>query len=78
MLEVSTTCITPEIVLKSSGHVDKFTDLLVTDTKTKEPFRADKIIIEILEQRINSKNTKPEEISIYKNIINTIDSFKQD
>ena len=23
------TCLTPEVVLKTSGHVDKFTDLMV-------------------------------------------------
>jgi glycyl-tRNA synthetase len=35
MLEVSCSCITPEVVLKTSGHVDKFTDLLVVDKVTK-------------------------------------------
>jgi glycyl-tRNA synthetase len=35
MLEVSCTCITPEVVLKASGHVDKFADLLVLDKVTK-------------------------------------------
>jgi len=44
MLEVSCTCVTPEIVLKTSGHVDKFTDFMVTDAKTGECFRADKLV----------------------------------
>jgi glycyl-tRNA synthetase len=35
MLEVSCTCITPEVVLKASGHVDRFSDLLVTDKVSK-------------------------------------------
>lgn len=35
MLEISTTCITPEPILKASGHVDRFADLLVSDAKTK-------------------------------------------
>ena len=25
------TCLTPEVVLKTSGHVDKFTDLMVKE-----------------------------------------------
>jgi glycyl-tRNA synthetase len=44
MLEVSTACVTPEVVLKTSGHVDKFTDFMVTDAKTGECFRADKLL----------------------------------
>ncbi|GAV70839.1 tRNA-synt_2b domain-containing protein [Cephalotus follicularis] len=33
MLEVDCPCVTPEVVLKASGHVDKFTDLMVKDEK---------------------------------------------
>lgn len=44
MLEVSCSCVTPEIVLKTSGHVDKFTDLMVKDEKTGDCFRADKLV----------------------------------
>lgn len=31
MLEMECTCLTPEVVLKTSGHVDKFTDLMVRE-----------------------------------------------
>ena len=31
MLEMECTCLTPEVVLKTSGHVDKFTDLMVSE-----------------------------------------------
>lgn len=57
MLEVTTTCITPQTVLKASGHVDKFSDLLVLDSKTKEPYRADKVVTEVLEGRVADKKT---------------------
>ena len=33
MLEVDCPCVAPEVVLKASGHVDKFTDLMVNDKK---------------------------------------------
>ena len=36
MLEVECPAVTPEIVLRASGHVERFTDFMVTDTKTGE------------------------------------------
>ncbi|KAJ8773563.1 hypothetical protein K2173_005809 [Erythroxylum novogranatense] len=44
MLEVDCPCVTPEIVLKASGHVEKFTDLMVKDEKTGTCFRADHLL----------------------------------
>ena len=44
MLEVGCTNLTLSTVLKTSGHVDKFEDLMVKDTKTGTPRRADKLI----------------------------------
>ncbi|BFZ59366.1 Glycine--tRNA ligase 1, mitochondrial [Saitoella coloradoensis] len=52
MLEVSTTMLTPENVLKTSGHVDKFADWMCKDPKTGEIFRADHLIEEVLEARL--------------------------
>lgn len=34
MLEVECPAVTPEVVLKASGHVERFTDFMVTDMKT--------------------------------------------
>lgn len=34
MLEVECPAVTPEICLQASGHVERFTDLMVTDIKT--------------------------------------------
>ena len=55
MLEVSTVCTTPEPVLRTSGHVEKFTDFMVTDPQTGECFRADKL----LEQKIDDLLSDP-------------------
>ncbi len=49
MLELESSCLTPEVVLKASGHVDKFTDLLVKDVVTEDCYRAD----HLLKDRIN-------------------------
>jgi len=43
MLEVEGPAVTPECVLKASGHVDRFQDLMVSDAVTGECFRADHI-----------------------------------
>lgn len=44
ILEIKATMLTPEPVLKTSGHVDRFTDFMVRDVKTTECFRADHLV----------------------------------
>ena len=44
LLEVESTCVTPDVVLQVSGHVDKFTDYLVRDKQTNECYRADHVL----------------------------------
>ncbi|PFH33530.1 glycyl-tRNA synthetase [Besnoitia besnoiti] len=62
MLEVSGPCLTPHIVLKTSGHVDRFTDLMVKDTVTSDCLRADKYLEEKIDERLNAKEgISPEE-----------------
>src|SRR3990172_5626509 len=41
---IDTTTILPEASLKASGHVDHFTDILVSCTKCKESHRGDHLI----------------------------------
>ncbi|KAJ3043385.1 Glycine--tRNA ligase 1, mitochondrial [Rhizophlyctis rosea] len=52
MLEVECTNLTPEAVLKTSGHVDRFADYMVKDTKTGDIFRADHLVKQVLKQRL--------------------------
>ncbi|MBW0475597.1 hypothetical protein O181_015312 [Austropuccinia psidii MF-1] len=52
MSEIETTCITPADVLKTSGHVDKFTDWMTRDSKTGDIFRADHLVEAVLASRI--------------------------
>ncbi|KAJ1608133.1 glycyl-tRNA synthetase [Cryptosporidium canis] len=59
MLEISTTCLTPYNPLKASGHVDRFTDLMITDIKTNEYYRADKVLEEYVESRLKEKSQNP-------------------
>lgn len=53
MLEVDCTMLTPHEILKTSGHVDKFADWMCKDPKTGEIFRADHLVEEVLESRLN-------------------------
>ena len=60
MLEVDCTMLTPENVLKASGHVDKFADLMVKDMKNGECFRLDHLIKAHLEKVKSDKKATPE------------------
>ena len=53
MLEVDCTMLTPHEVLKTSGHVDKFADWMCKDPKSGEIFRADHLVEEVLQSRLN-------------------------
>jgi glycyl-tRNA synthetase len=49
MLEISTASLTPEVVFKTSGHVDKFEDKMVRDLETLTCYRADHLLEDKLE-----------------------------
>ncbi|PLN75105.1 glycyl-tRNA synthetase [Aspergillus taichungensis] len=52
MMEVDCTMLTPDEVLRTSGHVEKFADWMCKDPKTGEIFRADHLVEEVLENRL--------------------------
>ncbi|KAF9648329.1 glycyl-tRNA synthetase [Thelephora ganbajun] len=52
MLEVDTTVMTPAPVFEASGHVARFADWMVKDTKTGEVLRADHLVKNVLEARL--------------------------
>ncbi|XP_076942099.1 glycine--tRNA ligase, mitochondrial 1-like [Bidens hawaiensis] len=57
MLEVDCPCVTPEVVLKASGHVDKFTDLMVKDEKTGNCYRADHLLKDYCKDKLENDLT---------------------
>lgn len=60
MLELEATCMTPEAVLKASGHVDKFSDLMVRDSvNPTECYRADHLLRDHLDALLEGKPTGP-------------------
>ncbi|KAF8511031.1 glycine-tRNA ligase [Gautieria morchelliformis] len=52
MLELDTTVMTPAPVFEASGHVARFADWMVKDTKTGEVLRADHLVKAVLEARV--------------------------
>ncbi|XP_058452820.1 glycine--tRNA ligase isoform X2 [Malaya genurostris] len=60
MLEVDCSILTPEPVLKASGHVDRFADLMVKDVKNGECFRLDHLIKNHLEKIAAAKDATQE------------------
>mmetsp|Transcript_39638 Transcript_39638/g.39220 ORF Transcript_39638/g.39220 Transcript_39638/m.39220 type:complete len:409 (+) Transcript_39638:16-1242(+) len=79
MLEVSCSALTPEAVLKTSGHVDKFEDFMVKDTKNGQCYRADKILEDHIDKVLQkkAKKMKQEEIEKLEKIKAQADSFSQ-
>lgn len=52
MLELDTTIMTPAPVFETSGHVARFADWMVKDTKTGDVLRADHLVKAVLEARL--------------------------
>jgi glycyl-tRNA synthetase len=52
MLELDPTIMTPAPVFETSGHVARFADWMVKDTKTGEVLRADHLVKNVIEARL--------------------------
>ena len=77
LLEISATCLTPEVVLKTSGHVDKFTDYAVKDVKTGQCFRADKLIKEWVGKETKKKKVSEERVKELEELAARCDNFEE-
>ncbi|XP_057474447.1 glycine--tRNA ligase, mitochondrial 1-like [Actinidia eriantha] len=76
MLEVDCPCVTPEVVLKASGHVDKFTDLMVKDEMTGTCYRADHLLKDFCKEKLD-KDLKitEEKASEFKHVLAVLDDL---
>lgn len=83
--EISCTTLVPRPVFKASGHEDRFNDFMVKDEETGDIFRVDKLIEDVLEERIENhkllesggkkkgaKKLAPEVLKRYSEILSTI------
>ncbi|GFH13037.1 AA_TRNA_LIGASE_II domain-containing protein, partial [Haematococcus lacustris] len=80
MLEVECPAVTPEIVLKASGHVDRFTDFMVRDVKTGECYRADHLLEAALEALLDNvkEPPSPEAAKEARDVLASVGELKQD
>ena len=77
LLEIAATCLTPEVVLKTSGHVDKFTDFAVKDVKTGQCFRGDKLIQEWIEKEKKKKNITEAKLNELNDLYSACEKFEE-
>ncbi|XP_077977998.1 glycine--tRNA ligase-like [Glandiceps talaboti] len=78
MLEVDCAMLTPEPVLKASGHVERFADLMVKDQKTGECFRADHLLEAHMEKLLKDKKVTEEKKAEYEKVVREVDNFDKD
>ncbi|KAI5092109.1 glycine--tRNA ligase, partial [Silurus meridionalis] len=77
ILEIDCTMLTPEPVLKTSGHVDKFADYMVKDVKNGECFRADHLLKAHLQKLMSDKKCTQEKKSEMEEVITQMDNYTQ-
>jgi len=77
MLELDGVCLTPEDVFKTSGHVDKFQDLMVKDQVNGNCLRADHLLGEWLKKLI-AKTTDEKLKDEYEEVKAVIDDYNQE
>lgn len=78
LLEVDCSILTPEAVLKASGHVERFADLMVKDLLNGECFRLDHIIKGQLEKLLSDKKISEEQRKEYQDVLIRLDSYSKD
>lgn len=77
MLEIDATILTPEPVLRASGHVERFSDFMVKDLKTGDCYRADHLLTHHLEKLAADPKVSPERKEEYEGVIRQADNYGQ-
>ncbi|KAJ4925358.1 hypothetical protein JOQ06_018090 [Pogonophryne albipinna] len=77
ILEIDCTMLTPESVLKTSGHVDKFADYMVKDVKNGECFRADHLLKAHLQKLMSDKKCSADKKAEMEEVTTQMDNYTQ-
>jgi len=79
LMEIEDTNIMPHPVLKASGHVDRFSDFLVRDVSDDKKFyRADKLLEDVMEDKLKEKGLAAEKVKEYTLVRNQADAYSQE
>ena len=76
MLEVDCTMLTPDLVLRTSGHEKRFSDYIMKDVRARECFRANQLLEDHLEKLASKQNCTQEKIKEYKDVIARVSHVK--
>uniref|UniRef100_A0A8C7YPG8 Glycine--tRNA ligase n=1 Tax=Oryzias sinensis TaxID=183150 RepID=A0A8C7YPG8_9TELE len=77
ILEIDCTMLTPEPVLKTSGHVEKFADYMVKDVKNGECFRADHLLKAFLQKLMSDKKCSADKKAEMESVVVQLDNYSQ-
>lgn len=80
MLEVECPAVTPEVVLRASGHVDRFTDFMVSDATTGDCHRADHLLEDALQKLLDddAANLTPHQREEARELLATVEELTAD
>lgn len=79
LMEIEDTNIMPHAVLKASGHVDRFSDFLVRDSADeKKFFRADKLLEDVMEKKLEEKGLSEALKKEYTVVMNQADAYSSE
>lgn len=78
MLELETTVLTPEPVFVASGHVQRFSDFVVRDAVRGDAYRADKLLSEFIEKKLDDPNTPTQEADALRLVLRDLESYGKD
>lgn len=78
MLELECTVLTPESVFIASGHVQRFADFVVRDVERGDAYRADKLLSEFIEKKLDDPNTPTQEADNLRLVLKDIESYGKD
>jgi glycyl-tRNA synthetase len=74
MLQIDCAILTPEAVLKASGHTSKFADIMVRDAKTNEPYRVDHLLKSELDKLIRNKAAGDKKIDELNAVVKRVEN----
>eukprot|EP00439_Symbiodinium_sp_Y106_P024012 s1198_g2.t3 len=67
------------LALDASGHVDRFSDFLVRDAQDERKFfRADKLLEDVMEEKLKEKGLSDEKVKEYTVVRNQADAYSQE
>ena len=78
MLELDSTILTPEPVLRTSGHVEKFSDFMVKDVITGDCYRADHLLTQHLEKLVADAKCPTDKKEEYEAVVRQADNYDKE